>query len=302
MLNWLSRSLTKLSMNSRTRARIWPLGLYLLLSAAGSWTIWLWPLKLRGGFSVTIFGIEYPFPHSIIPLLAGSCLPGVLALVWAGCEGKDKLRGIWSTLVRWKTSAKWYIAAIVLPGIISAFTWVVLVFVFHVKGVLSPPAEFFVILFLNLPFAPLWEEIAWRAFALRRLEARFSPLASATILGVYWGVWHVPLWAVQFAQFHPLSTSDVCLLSASAANVVSWSIIFAFLYVRSSRSLPVVILLHAAEIAAAAQLGLALPGSGAIASYAYTVVSLCVAVLIATGEWGKQPEQGAQGQACGESS
>jgi hypothetical protein len=39
---------------------------------------------------------------------------------------------------------------------------------------------------------PWGEETGWRGFALPRLLTRFSPSASALILGVIWGVWHAP--------------------------------------------------------------------------------------------------------------
>ncbi len=39
---------------------------------------------------------------------------------------------------------------------------------------------------------PWGEETGWRGFALPRLLTRFSPLTSALILGVIWGVWHTP--------------------------------------------------------------------------------------------------------------
>ncbi len=38
------------------------------------------------------------------------------------------------------------------------------------------------------------EEPGWRGFGLPVLQKRYSPLAATAILGLVWGVWHVPLY------------------------------------------------------------------------------------------------------------
>lgn len=39
---------------------------------------------------------------------------------------------------------------------------------------------------------PLGEELGWRGYALPRLLERWTPLASALLIGAAWSVWHVP--------------------------------------------------------------------------------------------------------------
>jgi|SRR5699024_6315723 len=41
---------------------------------------------------------------------------------------------------------------------------------------------------------PLGEELGWRGYALNELQKKYSPLISALIVGVLWGLWHTPLW------------------------------------------------------------------------------------------------------------
>jgi membrane protease YdiL (CAAX protease family) len=46
----------------------------------------------------------------------------------------------------------------------------------------------------NLIRGPLGEELGWRGFVLNELQKKFSPLKSAIIVGLAWGLWHAPLW------------------------------------------------------------------------------------------------------------
>lgn len=46
----------------------------------------------------------------------------------------------------------------------------------------------------NLISGSLGEELGWRGFVLNELQKKYSPIKSAIIVGVIWGVWHAPLW------------------------------------------------------------------------------------------------------------
>jgi uncharacterized protein len=39
----------------------------------------------------------------------------------------------------------------------------------------------------------LFEESAWRGFALPLLQARPNPLVASIVLGVLWSAWHIPV-------------------------------------------------------------------------------------------------------------
>lgn len=53
------------------------------------------------------------------------------------------------------------------------------------------PAAFLTASFLMAVKGPV-EEIGWRGLALPLLQRRLPPIASALILGVLWGLWHLP--------------------------------------------------------------------------------------------------------------
>lgn len=260
-----------------------PLWVFLGLSAALSWTIWLLPTSNKA-FYVIVRGWRVTQPLNTLKLLIGNCLPGLLALVWASVEGKQQLHDLLSSLLAWRTRFKWYILSIAFPlGVFVLSPCVVLIFF---PSRLSLPSIMVLINSLvALPFGPLWEEIAWRAFALRKVQERYSRLVSALIIGVYWAVWHIPLWMIT------LNYLTITLLLIICINLVCWSVIFAFLYDRSGQSLPVTILLHATYFTVQ-NLAAATVSYGAIHIIPVAAaLSVLLAVILAN-NWTSEPAYG----------
>ncbi len=257
------------------RKSLWSLGLFFLLSAASAWTVWLWPLRRQGWLALSVFGWDVKIPFLLMKLVIGNCLPGILAVIWVLFEGKDQFRRMLSTLTKWRTSLKWYILAVALPCGVSLVALDAVLFYFPTDHFFPPAIEFFKSLLMTLPFGPLFEELAWRAFALRKLESRYSPLVSALLLGVYWAVWHIPLWLVQLNRF-PVDKASYLL--TGSVTLLGWSVILAYLYHRSSESLPVVILLHATYGAATTQAALVVPHLSMYVIYASAFLVVCLAI------------------------
>lgn len=258
---------------------LWPLGIFFCLSAASAWTVWLWPIKRQGWFTLFVLGWELKIPFLLTKLVIGNCLPGLLAVIWSLFEGKTSFRRMLSTLEKWRVSLKWYILAIALPCGVSLGALDAVLFYFPAEHSFPPVIEFFKTLLMTLPFGPLWEELAWRAFALRRLEDRYSRLTSALLLGVYWAFWHIPLWLMQLNQSR---VNKVSFLLAGIINLIAWSVIWAYLYHRSAESLPVVILLHTAYGAATTQVALVVPQLDIYVIYVSVVLSVSLGVAFAS--------------------
>jgi membrane protease YdiL (CAAX protease family) len=211
-------------------------------------------------------------------LVIGNCLPGILVVIWVLIEGKDQFRRMLRSLTRWRVPLKWYIVAIALPCGVSLIALDAALYYFPTEHSFPAAIEFFKSLLMTLPFGPLWEELAWRCFALKKLESRYSYLVSALILGLYWAVWHIPLWLVQLSSV-PINKTPFVLFAI--IDLVAWSVIWAYLYHRSSESLPVVILLHATYGAATTQAALVAPRLDMYVIYVSTVLAVCLAVAFA---------------------
>jgi len=214
-----------------------PLWSFLGVSAILSWTIWIWPLDEKLFFYLSFYGWRVTWPLNNLKLVIGNCMPGMLALVWARVQGRQQFRGLLSSLFAWRTKPKWYLLAVGLPcGIFMATLCAVLLTV--PAKIARTPLSVLLLGLVSSFGGPLWEEIAWRAFALRKLQTRYSALVSSLIIGVFWAVWHIPMWALT------LNYLTIPLLLIICINLIAWSIVFTFLYIGSGQSLPVVIVLH----------------------------------------------------------
>jgi membrane protease YdiL (CAAX protease family) len=99
-------------------------------------------------------------------------------------------------LTTWRAGWKWYVIAILLPPLVW-FTGI------GISAALGGGFPFHPTLFAIYPaifIANVGEEIGWRGFALPRLQTRTSPLRASLVLGVLWGLIHLPL-NLQFPYF-----------------------------------------------------------------------------------------------------
>jgi membrane protease YdiL (CAAX protease family) len=90
------------------------------------------------------------------------------------------------------------------------------------------------ILFYMLFRGGLGEEIGLRAYLLPLLLNQLKPLKASLIIGVFWALWHYPIW---FSQ-------GFLIVSLLTIVVLAWSVIFTYVFLKT-KSLWVVIVIHA---------------------------------------------------------
>jgi membrane protease YdiL (CAAX protease family) len=147
--------------------------------------------------------------------------PGISAIIVSGrIDGPAGVRRLLGGLLRWRIGVRWYLAILVGIPMLSAIAMLLsaalaqtplIVDHWYRLFLLGPSGQqivraagagglwsaILVILgsFLADP-GPLGEELGWRGFALPRLLKGRSALSAGVILGIIWGVWHLPAFII----------------------------------------------------------------------------------------------------------
>ena len=191
------------------------------------------------------FAFSYLIAWSTLPF--GTFLPfGPLVsalLVVLIAEGLPGLGRLGQRLIRWRVNWIWYAAAIGLPLLVH----LVAICLNMAAGAPAPSLTqvqpwYAVLLLFGLRMVnpldgPLGEEPGWRGFAQPRLQSKWSPLASTTLLGVLITGWHLPL--VLIPRFD-LGLPDL----ASTVAVTFW---YAWLFNRTGGSVLLTLIAHVTE-------------------------------------------------------
>ena len=194
---------------------------------------------------VIFFALSYLIAWSTLPFgtfLAIAPLVSAIVVVLIA-EGLPGLARLGRRVIRWRVNWIWYAAAIGLPLLVH----LVAICLNMAAGAPAPSLTQFqpwyaVLLLFGLRMVnpldgPLGEEPGWRGFAQPRLQSKWSPLASTTLLGVLITGWHLPL--VLMPRFD-LGPPDL----ASTVAVTFW---YAWLFNRTGGSVLLTLIAHVTE-------------------------------------------------------
>jgi membrane protease YdiL (CAAX protease family) len=166
--------------------------------------------------------------------------------------------------VRWRVGVSWYlivlagVPALLLlpyltqPGVFSAFQ--LPGFAFWLTYLI----DYVLVLVIG---GPLGEEPGWRGFALPRLEQHSGPLKGTLMLGVLWGLWHLPLFLF-VPGYNGAGTGVVGILIpflAFVIVVIAFTVVFTWVFNNTRGSILLAILLHASINTAPSMLLLLFP-------------------------------------------
>ncbi|MDZ4840638.1 MAG: CPBP family intramembrane glutamic endopeptidase [Hyphomicrobium aestuarii] len=209
------------------------------------------------------------------PSLAGVA---VVALFSTGAGFRGWLARCW----KWRMNWRWYALAFAGPPVAM-----VCALVLHAElgGAIPtlPAADKIPLVIANFALVlliggPLGEEFGWRGYAMPALTARLNWRAAALIVGVLWGLWHLPLF---FLAGTAQSQIPIALFMI---NIVASSVVFGWLFEHTKRSVLPVIVLHTSVNAWAGILLLPLATTGETYALVTTFfVVVAVVLLFRTG-------------------
>jgi len=191
--------------------------------------------------------LSAPLP-TFLEILIGWA-PGIAALVVnAMVIGRSGVRELLQRFLVWRVGMQWYLVAFfLLAALILGGIGLSLLFGGarpNIPVATSPlwQTALVFLLFVVLGFFLNTEEIAWRGFALPRLQSRYNVLVACVLLAIPEVALHLPLFWVRDNPFY----QTVGLFAFSAFSV-ALVFIYAYIFNKTKGSLLIVTILHASQ-------------------------------------------------------
>lgn len=93
------------------------------------------------------------------------------------------------------------------------------------------------IAFILFFFSALTEEVGWMGYAFEPMRNRWGLIKSTLLLGLFWGLWHMPMYIFTFPNPE--------MIIAQILGVIALRVLLVWLYSNTGNSVFIVILFHA---------------------------------------------------------
>jgi membrane protease YdiL (CAAX protease family) len=214
--------------------------LFSLLCLVIAWAIWIPQAVTKLSNPQTSFAGGSPL--NLLAVWAPALSAILLSRVK---QGKAGLQALFHPIRRWRVGIQWYLFILLYPAAIwflaraidavlgRAFEFTIPILTFFPPEQAHMVAVALVFAFPNT----LGEELGWRGFALPRLQTKYNALVSSIMLGLFWAVWHIPMWIA----------NDVMGLDLliSVVTITTYAIIFTWVYNNTGGSVLLAWLFHA---------------------------------------------------------
>jgi uncharacterized protein len=191
---------------------------------------WSWVL----GFAAIYTKVDGPI-YSMALSIASGFGPSIAALLTViFFSGRSGLFTWLKNALNWRVGWQWYALAFFMPPLMMLLAQVVhwAPAVGHIPLTI---ANFGLVFLIG---GPLGEEFGWRSYALPALGAKLGWRSASLLIGVIWGLWHVP-WFFTAGTAQSQMPFVVFML-----NIIAGSVLFSWLFLRSAGSVIPALIAH----------------------------------------------------------
>jgi membrane protease YdiL (CAAX protease family) len=207
---------------------------------AVAWLIWLPAVLWRGG------------EPNLLLVVLGACVPSAMGILFTYLtQDRQGWRDFWLRVIDVRRIGwRWLLVIILVFPLANRIA----IAVYSLLGgtppsladageILANPGLMLQIIVANLIISGFSEELGWRGYALDRLQRRWGALAASLVLGLVHALWHTPLFFIP-----GITQGEMGLFSLGALvfaiGTIAGSVIFAWIYNNTGRSILSAILLH----------------------------------------------------------
>jgi membrane protease YdiL (CAAX protease family) len=238
---WYGENNMSMPTSAGTKIRfVW---IFFALTYILTWIFWI-PLALSGQ--------DVMAGPLMIALVLGGFGPSIAGIIMTyRTQDREGRRDFWRRSINFRQiGGIWYVVILLIFPIVYGIAILLEMFLGGsspgaeaITQIAAQPASLIGMLLMGLIIGPMAEEFGWRGYALDPLQARWSSLVSALIVGLFWWAWHFPLFFMNgmLQNEWGLGTMAFC---AYAVTVFSLSILFTWVFNNTRRSILAAILLH----------------------------------------------------------
>lgn len=182
-------------------------------------------------YFVLVFGIEWllvlilpAFVPAMVALFVGSWLPNAIGLVVTGVAGgRAALRELFAKVLLWRIGLRWFAIALLLPVALTFLAIGIYTLLDNAVPAFPPASQLLPIVLISVFTGALGEELGWRGTALPRLQSRWTPLISSLILGLLWGLYHLPALLLSGFPQQELPILPFIVAALALTVLVTWT-------------------------------------------------------------------------------
>jgi len=213
-----------------------PTAAYLILAF-----LWTWLIAFAMLFTGLADDVLNPSPLFILGGILSNVSPSLAALlvtyITGGKEAVKRLTGGFKV----KSQKGWTILTLAIVPAVTGLVTILSHFIFReYRFVLVAPM---IAMGLVWPlFSGMGEEFGWRGYLLPRLIKRFGLLKAATLLGILWEVWHLPMHYMAYRAYGNYMIP--AFLTIGFTNLTLNAVIMAIIYAVNKGSIKLMVFYH----------------------------------------------------------